>query len=144
MTRYFEVQQRDGAARIGKFLLKEDIRTPYIIDTRSLDKSESPIIDGGSLWKYPSLEEAKDHLREIRQKAGEDSLIILPHQDLTPEAPRNLTIKMAEGAEEIQDAGATGAIYIPGQQVKEHGTCRRRFLHSKGSIKALPYKYAYN
>lgn len=120
MTRYFEVQQRDGAARIGKFLLKEDIRTPYIIDTRSLDKSESPIIDGGSLWKYPSLEEAKDHLREIRQKAGEDSLIILPHQDLTPEAPRNLTIKMAEGAEEIQDAGATGAIYIPGQQVKEH------------------------
>ena len=120
MTRYFEVQQRDGAARIGKFLLKEDIRTPYIIDTRSLDKSESPIIDGSSLWKYPSLEEAKDHLREIRQKAGEDSLIILPHQDLTPEAPRNLTIKMAEGAEEIQDAGATGAIYIPGQQVKEH------------------------
>nr|WP_321496921.1 archaeosine synthase subunit alpha [uncultured Methanolobus sp.] len=120
MTRYFEVQQRDGAARIGKFLLKDDIRTPYIIDTRSLGKSESPIIDGGSLWKYSGFEEAQEHLREIRQKAGEDSLIILPHQDLTPEAPRNLTIKLAQKAEEMEDSGATGAIYIPGYQVKEH------------------------
>jgi archaeosine synthase len=120
MTRYFEVQQRDGAARIGKFLLKEDIRTPYIIDTRNLSNPESPIMDGGSLWKYPNLEEAQEHLREIRQRTGEDSLIILPHQDLTPEAPRNITIKLADKAEEMEDSGATGAIYIPGQQVKEH------------------------
>ncbi|WMW23863.1 archaeosine synthase subunit alpha [Methanolobus sediminis] len=120
MTRYFEVQQRDGAARIGKFLLKEDIRTPYIIDTRSLGKPESPIIDGGSLWKYPGFEEAQEHLREIRQKTGEDALIILPHQDLTPEAPKNVTIKLVEKAEGMEDSGATGAIYITGQQVKEH------------------------
>ncbi|TQD28483.1 archaeosine synthase subunit alpha [Methanolobus vulcani] len=120
MTRYFEVQQRDGAARIGKFLLKEDIRTPYIIDTRNLSMPESPIIDGGSLWKYSSFEEAQEHLRETRQKAGEDSLIMLPHQDFTPEAPRNVTIKVAEKAEEIKDSGATGAIYIPGKQVKKH------------------------
>jgi archaeosine synthase len=120
MTRYFEVQQRDGAARIGKFLLKEDIRTPYIIDNRSLGSPESPIIDGGSLWKYGDLEKAQEHLREIRQKAGEDSLVILPHQDLTPEAPRKMAIRLAEKAEEIEDTGATGAIYIPGQQVKEH------------------------
>ncbi|MDK2947916.1 tRNA-archaeosine synthase [Methanolobus vulcani] len=120
MTRYFEVQQRDGAARIGKFLLKEDIRTPYILDTRSLGNPESPIIDGGSLWKYSGFEEAQEHLREIRQKAGEDALIILPHQDLTPEAPRNVTIKLAEKAEGMEDSGATGAIYIAGQQVKEH------------------------
>jgi archaeosine synthase len=120
MTRYFEVQQRDGAARIGKFLLKEDIRTPYIIDTRSLNNPESPIIDGGSLWKYSGFEEAQEHLREIRQKAGEDALIILPHQDLTPEAPRNMAIKLADKAEEMDDSGATGAIYITGQRVNEH------------------------
>jgi archaeosine synthase len=120
MTRYFEVQQRDGAARIGKFLLKEDIRTPYIIDTRSLNNPESPIIDGGSLWKYSGFEEAQEHLREMREKAGEDALIILPHQDLTPEAPRNMAIKLADKAEEMEDSGATGAIYIDRQQVKEH------------------------
>ena len=28
MTKYFEVEQRDGAARIGKLLLSPELRTP--------------------------------------------------------------------------------------------------------------------
>ncbi|WP_094227564.1 archaeosine synthase subunit alpha [Methanolobus psychrotolerans] len=119
MTRYFEVHQRDGAARIGKLLLKETIQTPFIIDTRSLGSPESLIIDGGSLWKYRDPEKGENHFREMRQIAGEDVLIILPHQDLTPEAPHELAIKLAERSE-IETNGATGIIYIPGQTVKEH------------------------
>ncbi len=118
MTRYFEVQQRDGAARIGKLLLKETIRTPFIIDTISLGSPESLIIDGGSLWKYSDLEESKEYYQKIRQDYGEDVLIILPHQDLTPDAPHDLALKLAEKSE-IEASGATGSIYIPGQKVKK-------------------------
>ncbi|WP_340819878.1 archaeosine synthase subunit alpha [Methanolobus sp. WCC4] len=119
MTQYFEVEQRDGAARIGKLMLKETIRTPYILDTRSLGSSESPIIDSGSLWKYADREEAEKKLTELRERAGDDALIILPHQDLTPDAPRDLAMKLAESSE-FTSTGATGTIYIPGQEVKEH------------------------
>jgi tRNA-archaeosine synthase len=115
MTRYFEVQQRDGAARIGKLLLKETIQTPFILDTRSLSSPDSLIIDGGSLWKYSDLKESKEYFQEIRQAAGEDVLIILPHQDLTPDAPQDLTLKLAERSE-IETTGATGSIYIAGQK----------------------------
>ncbi|SFM73266.1 archaeosine synthase subunit alpha [Methanolobus profundi] len=119
MTRYFEVQQRDGAARIGKFLLRTTIQTPYIIDTRSLGSPDSPIIDGGSLWRYADREEAVKQLQELREKAGDDILIILPHQDLTPDAPHDLALKLANNSE-FSITGATGTIYIPGQEVEDH------------------------
>ncbi|WP_407355235.1 archaeosine synthase subunit alpha [Methanolobus sp. WCC5] len=119
MTRYFEVQQRDGAARIGKLLLKQTIRTPYIIDTRSLSSPQSPIIDGGSLWKYGTFEKAEEHLRELRKIAGEDAIIILPHQDLTPDAPHEIAPRSAESSE-FESVGATGTVCISGQKVKEH------------------------
>ncbi len=121
MTRYFEVEQRDGAARLGKFFLKENIRTPYILNTRKLDSPESAIIDSGTLWRYNSFEEAMENLRDIRKKAGKDALIISPHQDITPDAPLDLALKLAERAgSEAEFKGATGVIYIPGQKVKEH------------------------
>ncbi|MEZ5334293.1 MAG: archaeosine synthase subunit alpha [Methanolobus sp.] len=119
MTRYFEVEQRDGAARIGKLLLKDNIRTPYIIDTRSLASPESLIIDGGSLWKYADANPAENNLRELREKAGEDVLIILPHQNLTPDAPQDLGLKLAERAE-INLSGATGITFVSGQEIKAH------------------------
>lgn len=119
MTRYFEVQQRDGAARIGKFLLKDTIQTPYIIDARSFGSPESLIIDGGSLWKYGDRDEAKKNLQELRERAGDDVLIITPHQDLTPDAPQDLARKLAEGSE-FETTGATGTIYISGLEVKKH------------------------
>ncbi|MDG6244752.1 MAG: archaeosine synthase subunit alpha [Methanolobus sp.] len=119
MTRYFEVQQRDGAARIGKLLLKETIRTPLIIDTRILSSPQSPIIDAGSLWKHGTFEKAEEHLQELRQIAGEDAIIILPHQDLTPDAPHEIVLKPAKSPE-LESIGATGTVRISGQKVKEH------------------------
>lgn len=119
MTRYFEVEQRDGAARIGKLLLKNTIRTPYIIDTGSLACHKSMIIDGGSLWKYNETEQAEDNLRELREQAGDDVLIILPHQNLTPDAPHDLALKMARKSE-YEISGATGIIFTKGQEVKPH------------------------
>ena len=52
MTRYFEIEQRDGAARIGKLLLSPKLRTPCILSTAELGKFESPgpIVDAGSFW----------------------------------------------------------------------------------------------
>lgn len=85
MTRYFEVQQRDGAARMGKLLLREIIQTPHIVDTQTFEDLEnSPIVDAGSLWRIGSWQKAKDKLENIRNMVGEDTLIILPHQSFSP------------------------------------------------------------
>ena len=42
MTQYFEIEQRDGAARIGKLLLSPEIRTPYILSTAELGNLDKP------------------------------------------------------------------------------------------------------
>ena len=46
MTQYFEVEKRDGAARIGKLMLHQ-ILTPCIINTSELGNIKNPgsIID---------------------------------------------------------------------------------------------------
>lgn len=119
MTRYFEVQQRDGAARIGKLLLKETIQTPFILDTKSLGSHDSLIIDAGSFWKFADAEQAENDLRELREKTGDDVLIILPHQDMTPDAPHDLALKLAQKSE-LEISGATGITFISGQRTKAH------------------------
>lgn len=133
MTRYFEVEQRDGAARLGKFLLSPELRTPCILHTAELGNLETPgpIVDAGSLWsaKEPGGPEAG--IKEIREKVGDETLIILPHQAYPPAVPydarRNLE-KSAEGTagngtedEEMkEEEGPTGVLLkvgeIPGKR----------------------------
>jgi archaeosine synthase len=86
MTRYFEVEQRDGAARIGKLLLSEEIKTPYILNATLLGNLENPgpIVDAGSLWSGKSREEFETRIRQIQEKTGNGTLIILPHQAYPP------------------------------------------------------------
>ncbi len=119
MTRYFEVQKRDGAARIGKLLLKQTIRTPFIIDTRELDSPKSPIIDAGSLWKYRNVQEGLIHFRQLRQDTGEDTLIIIPHMDLAPDAPHDIGAGPLK-IHDIDPVGATGTVYVAGQKIDQH------------------------
>jgi archaeosine synthase len=70
MTRYFEVTNRDGPARIGRLRLDETIETPAII---SRDKIES----AGPIWAFPSIDEA---LKTGTMLSGKtDKIFIGPH-----------------------------------------------------------------
>lgn len=121
MTRYFEVEQRDGAARVGKLLLSPEIRTPCILHTAELGKLDElestektfPIVDAGSLWtEAPEVLKAK--LRQVREKAGEKTLIILPHQAYPPATPEDSRGKTRLPETEL--AGAVGAVLRPGAE----------------------------
>ncbi|MBN1133572.1 MAG: DUF5591 domain-containing protein [Methanosarcinaceae archaeon] len=119
MTRYFEVQHRDGAARIGKLLLDTPIQTPYIIDTGTLGNLEKmSIIDAGSLWKLGSKKAAEECLKEIRDLVGEDTLIIHPHQSFPPSVPDEVALK-ATNALDFIDSGAIGTTLRSGQQPRK-------------------------
>lgn len=117
MTSYFEVEQRDGAARIGKIILSSPIRTPYIIDTVSLNEPTGPFADAGSMWSL-SAEEAMDNIRKIRELSGDDVILILPHQDLTPDVPDDVAETIAKNIE-MECTGPVGRIYRQGQDVKK-------------------------
>lgn len=86
MTQYFEIEQRDGAARIGKLLLSPEISTPCILSTAELGDLESPgpVADAGSFWGVESQTELEARVKRIREKTGKGTLIILPHQAYPP------------------------------------------------------------
>ncbi|WP_410508231.1 archaeosine synthase subunit alpha [Methanosarcina hadiensis] len=88
MTQYFEVENRDGAARIGKLLLSPELRTPCALHTAALGNLENPgpVVDAGSLWTV-SQEELQERIKEIREITGKGTLIILPHQAYPPAVP---------------------------------------------------------
>ncbi|MGM0771248.1 MAG: archaeosine synthase subunit alpha [Halobacteriota archaeon] len=117
MTSYFEVEQRDGAARIGKILLSTPVRTPYIIDTASLKDLEGPVADAGSMWEL-STEEAMENIRKIREVSGDDVIIILPHQNLAPDVPDDVAETIAK-KNEVECTDPVGRIYHHGQEVKK-------------------------
>ncbi len=73
MTEYFEVHERDGAARVGELRLSGAVQTPAVVD--------DVLADAGSLWP------------EEREVPGGDEsvLTVLPHRALpggTPEEVR--------------------------------------------------------
>lgn len=57
MTRFFEVMNRDGAARIGRLLIKGGIETPYIERPQSGD---GVIVNGGSSILHGAIAGSKD------------------------------------------------------------------------------------
>ena len=66
MTEYFEVNGRDGAARLGELRLADPLTTPATVD--------SVVDDAGSLWAQE---------RELPEGA-DDRLTILPHRAFPP------------------------------------------------------------
>jgi archaeosine synthase len=101
MTEYFEVHDRDSAARLGELRLDSPVRTPAVVD--------DVLVDAGSEWVAD--QEVPD---------GDDStLTVLPHRALPGGTP-----------DEVQEAFATGypnvdfpsAAVISPQTAANHGT----------------------
>jgi archaeosine synthase len=62
MTDYFEVHERDGAARLGELRLADSVTTPALADEF--------VVDAGSLWPKE---------RDVPEGSG-DALTVLPHR----------------------------------------------------------------
>ena len=77
MTEYFEVHQRDGAARIGELRLSDPLTTPAIVD--------DILEDAGSLWTGD---------REI-PNGDENVLTVLPHRALPGGTPDDVAESFA-------------------------------------------------
>ncbi|AGF96719.1 archaeosine tRNA-ribosyltransferase type 2 [Methanosarcina mazei Tuc01] len=117
MTQYFEVENRDGAARIGKLLLSPELRTPCALHTAALGNLENPgpVVDAGSLWTG-----SQEELQE-RKKTGKGTLVILPHQAYPPAIPAESLGKVktftSDGNNEID--GPAGSLLRIGGEVQK-------------------------
>ncbi len=117
MTSYFEVEHRDGPARIGKFLFSQRMQTPCILDTLSLADPKSSILDLHLFLKQQPLTKAQlqmEEIQKIRTSTGNEKLLIMPHSPLPPGAPDDLA-KRLNRITEVQMEGPTGVIWRPDQ-----------------------------
>ena len=80
MTDYFEVHERDAAARLGELRLAESVTTPALVDDVDADTpgAAHPLLrDGGSLWGQDQPE-----------PEGDDSAVtVLPYRGLPAGTP---------------------------------------------------------
>jgi archaeosine synthase len=80
MTDYFEVHERDAAARLGELRLAESVTTPALVDDVDADTpgAANPLLrDGGSLWGQDQPE-----------PEGDDSAVtVLPYRGLPAGTP---------------------------------------------------------
>lgn len=83
MTKYFEIIDKNGSARLGNLKLKQNIRTPALIDTPGIKDFESLFIDLGSMWNS-SNDELIKIIKHIQEKGSCENLVIVPHQIFTP------------------------------------------------------------
>jgi len=102
MTDYFEVHERDGAARLGELRLDDPVTTPALVTDADADDADT---DNGSAAPrpeagvaHPILDEAGGGwASEHDDPAGDDArLTVLPHRGLPAGTP-----------EEVQEAFAT-------------------------------------
>ncbi len=80
MTDYFEVHERDGAARLGELRLAESVTTPALVDDVDADTPgavHTVLDDAGSRW--PTEREEPD--------GDESRVTILPHRGLPAGTP---------------------------------------------------------
>lgn len=99
MTKFFEIDDRDGSARIGKLYISNQpaekpaasfIQTPFLINSSKLAAGELPIKNLGTFWQTGRAEE--EHAAAIADdisKTSESMLLILPRNQYTltyPEA----------------------------------------------------------
>ena len=132
MTDYFEVHERDGAARLGELRLADPVTTPALAD---------PFVeDAGSLW-------ADDH--EVPD-GDERSLTILPHRSFPAgtraEVRESFAVDHPEGAfpsaavvdsEGARDVGADAYVLADAQGFVGHGEAfRDAILSAKRSLPA--------
>ncbi len=142
MTQYFEIEQRDGAARIGKLMLSPEIRTPCILSTAELGNLEKPgpVVDAGSLWGVDSLTELDEQVKRIREKAGKGTLIILPHQAYPPSisADSREKTRIFPASDDEKISGPTGSLLRMGGEVLESDLY---VMEGAGTLENNPRKF---
>ncbi|WNY25614.1 archaeosine synthase subunit alpha [Methanolapillus millepedarum] len=121
MTKFFEVEERDGAARIGKLLLEKSIKTPFMVDSALLaSDSDYPFQNTGTLWKFKpdDSEEIKSAVAEIQKKGnefGNKQLFILPRAQFTLTYPEEDDAKRTRKIREaVLEADILGKIPLAG------------------------------
>ncbi|MFP4655066.1 MAG: archaeosine synthase subunit alpha [Methanohalobium sp.] len=120
MTKHFEVEQRDGRARVGKLILNTVIKTPCIINIEDIENTEKlPIVDAGSIWKQEQSIQDKDEFNQLRQKVGNNTLIILPHQTYPYSVPAEVISKTADSLD-FEKTGEKGSVFRQGRKVENN------------------------
>ena len=102
MTKYFEVTNRDGPARIGRLILRGGIDTPFIFDPSVSDV----IQNGGNLWLNENI------------KPDEDHITIQPHIGL-PYYTNELIVKEFSPSEILNYDLPSGTVLNPGQDKED-------------------------
>ncbi|RZV08454.1 tRNA-archaeosine synthase [Natrinema hispanicum] len=101
MTDYFEVHERDGAARVGELRLSSPRSTPALVD--------DVLEDGGSLWSQS---------REIPD-GDESTLTVLPHRAF----PGGTAMEVQESfAVDVPDVDYPSVAVVSSEHVDDHGT----------------------
>ena len=101
MTEYFEVHERDGAARVGELRLSSPRSTPALVD--------DVLEDGGSLWSQS---------REIPD-GDESTLTVLPHRAF----PGGTATEVQESfAVDYPDVDYPSVAVVSSEHVDDHGT----------------------
>ena len=104
MTEYFEVHERDGAARLGEMRLAESVTTPALVDDVDADTpgtAHTVLDDAGSRW--PTERAVPD---------GDDSAVtILPHRGLPAGTPDEVAEAFSEGYPDV--SFPSGAVVSP-------------------------------
>ena len=88
MTRFFEVLERDGPARLGDLRLSESVTTPALVD--------DVLVDGGSRWPGEPAEPTAD----------EDVLTVLPHRTMPAGTEEAVRTAFSEGPPAIDGPSA--------------------------------------
>ncbi|PSP31587.1 tRNA-ribosyltransferase [Halobacteriales archaeon QH_10_67_22] len=106
MTDYFEVHERDGAARVGELRLDPSVRTPALVT--DADAGTDP--DGEDSFRpetdlaHPVLRDAGSEWTADRDRpAGDDgSLTLLPHRGLPAGTPGEVQEAFAPDAADVE------------------------------------------
>ena len=104
MTDYFEVHERDGAARLGELRLAESVPTPALVDDVGADTAgrvHTVLDDAGGRW--PSEPDAPE---------GDDATVtILPHRGLPAGTPDEVAEAFADEYPDVDFP--SGAVVSP-------------------------------
>ena len=127
MTKFFEIEERDGPARLGKLYIYAEengekmpfVQTPFMVNSTDLASDIAyPIKNTGTFWKYgKNQEENVKTIAEEIEKIGAGKLIILPRNQFTLTYPENSSAarqqriyEMPEIAEIIGNRPTAGVI----------------------------------
>ena len=129
MTDYFEVHERDGAARLAELRLAESVTTPALVTDTDVPRSADAAGDGDgddaprpeADVAHPILHDAGgEWARERDDPAGDESrLTVLPHRGLPAGTPEEVEEAFAT---DYPDTEFPSAAVVSRTSVADHGT----------------------